>query len=309
MKARAAFAIFLGAALLPASGLAAPRANTPENIVREIRREILALPNYGLFDSITFTLEGDTVILSGYASRPTLRESAASVVKDIAGVERVENRIEVLPLSRFDDEIRAAVVADIPRRYAGLRTQLALYDFTVFHGLPEPLLLSESPFIDWRVRARPPVPFVSMPLGPYCLLVGTPSGVTLAPEGGAHQSTVTPSLGIELPNVVFYEPAFANEVEWITLEAMRQCCDRENGYSTYLRLSTKSIEQGIGKPVIRGLTHNRVVTLDNLSRGYRSAVTHGELVVGDTGDRTLVLDTLRRHGAGGAPVYFFSERT
>ncbi|TXL64775.1 hypothetical protein [Zeimonas arvi] len=42
----------------------------------------------------------------------------------------------------------------------------------------EPLLLSESPFIDWRVRARPPVPFVSMPLGPYCLLVGTPSNKT-----------------------------------------------------------------------------------------------------------------------------------
>jgi hypothetical protein len=78
----------------------------------------------------------------------------------------------------FDDEIRAAVVADIRRRYAGLRTQLALYDFTVFHGLPEPLLLSESPFIDWRVRAHPPVPFVSMPLGPYCLLVGTPSNKT-----------------------------------------------------------------------------------------------------------------------------------
>ncbi|TXL64770.1 hypothetical protein [Zeimonas arvi] len=78
----------------------------------------------------------------------------------------------------FDDEIRAAVVADIRRKYLGMRAQLALYDFTVFHGLPEPLLLSESPFIDWRVRARPPMPFVSMPLGPYCLLVGTPSNKT-----------------------------------------------------------------------------------------------------------------------------------
>ena len=78
----------------------------------------------------------------------------------------------------FDDEIRAAVVGDIRRMYVGMRTQLALYDFTVFHGLPEPLLLSESPFIDWRVRARPPMPFVSMPLGPYCLLVGTPSNKT-----------------------------------------------------------------------------------------------------------------------------------
>lgn len=78
----------------------------------------------------------------------------------------------------FEDEIRAAVIGDIRARYVGVRAQLALYDFTVFHGLPAPLLLSEAPFIDWRVRAKPPQPFVSLPLGPYCLLVGTPSGKT-----------------------------------------------------------------------------------------------------------------------------------
>ena len=76
----------------------------------------------------------------------------------------------------FDDEIRAAVIVDIRRAYAPLRTQLALYDFTVFHGLPSPLLINESPFIDWRLRAKPAQPFVSLPLGPYCILVGTPSG-------------------------------------------------------------------------------------------------------------------------------------
>ena len=76
----------------------------------------------------------------------------------------------------FDEEIRAAVIADIRSAYMGLREQLALYDFTVFHGLPTPLLISEAPFIDWRARAQPAQPFVSLPLGPYCLLVGTPSG-------------------------------------------------------------------------------------------------------------------------------------
>lgn len=76
----------------------------------------------------------------------------------------------------FEDEIRAAVANDIRRAYAGVREQLALYDFTVFHGLPTPLLINETPFIDWRVRAKPAQPFVSMPLGPRCLLVGTPSG-------------------------------------------------------------------------------------------------------------------------------------
>ena len=76
----------------------------------------------------------------------------------------------------FDDEIRAAVISDIRRTYVGLREQLALYDFTVFHGLPDALLINEAPFIDWRARARPAQPFVSMPLAPYSLLVGTPSG-------------------------------------------------------------------------------------------------------------------------------------
>lgn len=76
----------------------------------------------------------------------------------------------------FDDEIHAAVVADIRGKYLGLRAQLALYDFTVIHGLPVPLLINEAPFIDWRVRVAPVQPFVTLPLGPYCLLVGTPSG-------------------------------------------------------------------------------------------------------------------------------------
>ena len=76
----------------------------------------------------------------------------------------------------FEDEIRAAVVDDIRRVYAGVREQLSLYDFSVLYGLPSPLLISETPFIDWRVRASPGLPFVSLPLGPYCLLVGAHSG-------------------------------------------------------------------------------------------------------------------------------------
>ncbi|MGF6774959.1 hypothetical protein [Paraburkholderia sp. GAS334] len=78
----------------------------------------------------------------------------------------------------FDDEIRAAVVGDIRRPYVPMREQLALYDFTVLYGLPSPLLFSDAPFIDWRVRISPALPFVSLPLGPYALLVGGPSGRT-----------------------------------------------------------------------------------------------------------------------------------
>ncbi len=81
--------------------------------------------------------------------------------------------------------------------------------------------------------------------GAKMIFAGTPAGVSLSPEGGAHQSTVTPSLGIELPGLVFYEPCFGREVEWALLEGLRQCCDRGHGLSTYLRLSTKPIDQGL----------------------------------------------------------------
>ena len=88
--------------------------------------------------------------------------------------------------------------------------------------------------------------------GAKMVFAGTPAGVSLSPEGGAHQSTVTPSLGIELPGLLFYEPCFGREVEWTLLEALRHCCDREHGLSTYLRLSTKPVDQGLlAEPLTR----------------------------------------------------------
>jgi pyruvate dehydrogenase E1 component len=85
--------------------------------------------------------------------------------------------------------------------------------------------------------------------GAKFIFAGTPSGITLSPEGGAHQSTITASIGMELPNLHAYEPCFAQEVEWIMLEALRGCCDRLQGRSTYLRLSTRPIDQALLAPV------------------------------------------------------------
>jgi hypothetical protein len=78
----------------------------------------------------------------------------------------------------FDDEIRDAVFHDIRKLYLPLREQMALYDFIVFYGLPAPLLMNESPFIDWRLRAQPAKPFVSIALAPYAILIGAPSTKT-----------------------------------------------------------------------------------------------------------------------------------
>jgi pyruvate dehydrogenase E1 component len=79
--------------------------------------------------------------------------------------------------------------------------------------------------------------------GAKFIFAGTPSGVTLSPEGGAHQSAITPSIGAELPQLACYEPCFARELEWAMLDALRACLDREQGHATYLRLSTKPVDQ------------------------------------------------------------------
>ena len=94
-------------------------------------------------------------------------------------------------------------------------------------------------------------PFVERALEPWSygiyaggqsILVGTPSGVTLAAEGGAHQSIKTPSIGLEQPGCVSYEPAFAIDVEWILLSCIGRL-GRPDGSSSYLRLSTRPVDQ------------------------------------------------------------------
>ena len=77
--------------------------------------------------------------------------------------------------------------------------------------------------------------------GSKFILIGTPSGITLGPEGGAHQSIITPSIGIETPDLLYYEPCFGKELEWILLFAIKQVMERKN--SIYLRLSTLQIDQ------------------------------------------------------------------
>ena len=83
----------------------------------------------------------------------------------------------------------------------------------------EPLLpigVMYDPFVE---RALEPWSF-GLYAGGQSILVGTPSGVTLAPEGGAHQSITTPSLGLEQPGCTTYEPAFALDAEWCLLASL-----------------------------------------------------------------------------------------
>jgi len=82
-------------------------------VEREVRHELVMLPYYNVFDNLAFRVDGSTVTLLGQVTRPTLKSDAERVVKDIEGVERVQNEIEVLPLSPNDDQIRIAAFRSI----------------------------------------------------------------------------------------------------------------------------------------------------------------------------------------------------
>jgi hyperosmotically inducible periplasmic protein len=92
---------------------AAPQKQTEpkaqQNLIKEVRHQLVLLPYYSVFDNLVFRVQGSKVILMGQVVRPTLKSDAEAAVKSIEGVTGVENNIEVLPTSPMDDQIRRAV--------------------------------------------------------------------------------------------------------------------------------------------------------------------------------------------------------
>jgi pyruvate dehydrogenase E1 component len=108
-------------------------------------------------------------------------------------------------------------------------------------------------------------PFVGRALEPWSfglyaggqsILIGTPSGVTLAPEGGAHQSVITPSIGLEQPRCIAWEPAFGQDLEWTLLHALSRV-GRPDGSSSYFRLTTRPIDQALAAVPAEGAARER----------------------------------------------------
>jgi pyruvate dehydrogenase E1 component len=122
----------------------------------------------------------------------------------------------------------------------------------------QPLLPVGTIYDPFVARALEPWSF-GIYAGGQSILVGTPSGVTLGPEGGAHQSVITPSIGIEQPGCVAWEPAFGRDFEWTFLHALASL-GHPHGTSAYFRLSTRPIEQALAGEARRE---------DVLAGGYR----------------------------------------
>jgi len=93
----------VAAALVFTSAAAQDRA---KDVRQEIRHELLQLPYYGVFDFLAFKYDKGTAVLMGYAYALNLKQDAERAVKRVAGVDTVENRIEQLPPSQNDDDLR-----------------------------------------------------------------------------------------------------------------------------------------------------------------------------------------------------------
>ena len=106
MTKRLQAGMILGATLLAAQLGLASGGNSAGRVENEVRRQLVTLPHYSLFDNFTYKVEGDTVTLMGKVSRPTLKNDAEKAVKRIEGVEKVSNQITILPLSSSDAQLR-----------------------------------------------------------------------------------------------------------------------------------------------------------------------------------------------------------
>jgi hyperosmotically inducible protein len=87
--------------------------NSKAWLANQVRHQLRMLPWYSVFDNLEYSVQGNKVVLAGQVVRPVLKGEAASAVKHIEGVEEVDNQIEVLPVSNFDDQIRRAEFREI----------------------------------------------------------------------------------------------------------------------------------------------------------------------------------------------------
>ncbi len=98
--------IALSIVSVPAQSYTGSKKTADKSIEQRINHELRMLPYYGVFDHITYQVNGGTVVLRGKVYSPGTRNSAASAVKRIPGVTRVVNNIDELPPSPFDNQIR-----------------------------------------------------------------------------------------------------------------------------------------------------------------------------------------------------------
>src|SRR5262245_52723004 len=219
----------------------------------------------------TSTQEAFGRVLAGLARLPA-GERVVTVSADVAITTHLAgwiNRKQV-----YAPAARPSPFAEIPQAMqwretpTGQHVEIGIAEHNLFLllgalGLTRPLsgetLLPIGTLYDPFVTRGLDALYHALYSGSRFVVAATPSGVSLSPEGGAHQSIVTPGIGVALPGIVYWDPTFAVETEWILLDALRGLAT-EGAEAAYLRLSTRAVDQSLAPPP---------------SPGYRSSVLRG----------------------------------
>jgi hyperosmotically inducible periplasmic protein len=94
---------------------AAPAPNPTPSLADNVRRALVTIPFLSVFDNLSYQIDNGVVTLSGEVTRPIVKEDAEKAVRRLAGVTTVNDQIEVLPLSAFDDDIRLRTLRSLSR--------------------------------------------------------------------------------------------------------------------------------------------------------------------------------------------------
>ncbi len=103
--------LLAGASSIWAAGTAPPVPTVEDNV----RKALVTLPYFSVFDDLSYKVDNGVVTLSGAVTQPYLKDYAEKAVKNVAGVTAVNDQIEVLPLSPFDDQIRLRTLRSLER--------------------------------------------------------------------------------------------------------------------------------------------------------------------------------------------------
>jgi len=82
-------------------------------VFRDVQQQVLQYPHFTIFDSVNAQVDNGTVILTGKVTMPYKKNDLERRVRKLASVERLDNRIEVLPVSQFDDDLRFRIARAI----------------------------------------------------------------------------------------------------------------------------------------------------------------------------------------------------
>ncbi len=183
------------------------------------------------------------------------------------GVYAAEERPDYLGADRLLKWKQSTAGHHVELGLSEMNMFLALHAFGLAHELHGEHLLPVGTVYDPFVCRGLDALIYALYNGARFLVAGTPAGVTLAPEGGAHQSSITPSIGLELPGLTYAEPAFAAAVDWLLCDGLQRL-GYPHGDSLYLRLSTRAIDQAPFEAAAERLGRERLRT-DVLAGGYR----------------------------------------